>query len=115
MTYTLVNAREMHRKNPESFWAPSEMDTMLLGPGDHAKLCFDPVGDEGAMSERMWVVITEKTGQHTYRGELANQPATMSLEPGDPVEFLSEHIYDYVREQEADFEWARRLHESGRL
>ena len=92
---TLVDAEEMHRQNPGSFWLPLLAIRATLRPGDQAKLCWH--GNDGA--ERMWVELTERSAMGSnglYSGILLNQPVSLSdLAPGAIVRFDARHVFDY--------------------
>jgi TIR domain len=93
----LVSGVESHRRAPKTFWIPPERQRTKLKPGDVAKLIFYIREPDGVFGERMWVLMTGRSGPY-YLGELRNQPLAMrkNLKWGSPVVFLPEHVIDIV-------------------
>lgn len=90
MQYTLVDAREMHRKYPETFDVPSELEILMLQVGDNVKLCFNE-------KERMWVKITEIVNIDHIIGTLDNDPVDVKeIKYGDRIEFSYRNIYSIL-------------------
>lgn len=89
--YELENCVAMNRKHPQTFHIPSGKEIKALKVGDYVKLIFVPT-DEGLLTERMWVRITEKTIHGSFVGVLDNDPVSVPIECGDRVEFSFVHI-----------------------
>ena len=64
--YTLSNAEDRHRENPDTFWIPAKHRREYLKTGAIVKLIFDD-------KERMWVTVTERT-ETGYEGTLSSIP-----------------------------------------
>lgn len=89
MSYTLANGLLLHAENPATFEIPSEQDKSAIGHGSFVKLIFQ---QGGAMSERMWVMVTDVDGDK-LRGMLSNDPLNIvGLDFGDEVAFGLEHV-----------------------
>jgi hypothetical protein len=89
----LLSGVESHRRAPKTFWIPPHWQRNNLKAGDIAKLIFDIRGPDGVFGERMWVLVTGRSGPY-YLGELRNQPlaARRNLKFGSFVVFLPEHV-----------------------
>jgi uncharacterized protein YegJ (DUF2314 family) len=88
-----------HQAAPETFWIPSQIERASVKPGQAVKLLFlieleEPDVDTDVECERMWVLVSEKVGEH-YRGFLDSEPAAAcNLTVGQEVYFSPEHIID---------------------
>ena len=102
--WSLRSGEAAHQAHPDSFWIPPLAERRGLQRGQLAKLIFeieaeDDAGNPEVNGERMWVMVTERIGEH-YIGILDNQPATFEasdeeyLVPGAEVPFLPEHVID---------------------
>jgi hypothetical protein len=87
--YSLLDGVDMHRRNPMTFWIPSDSQKAAVKPGDYVKLAFM----EGSHpTERMWVMVTKRQGDD-FEGYLDNDPALLtSIKWQDIVVFNSRHI-----------------------
>lgn len=93
-TWSLSDAQQLAESNPYTFHKPSDEAVYLLKPGDQVKLIFEFDSDdpEAPGAERMWVDVTEITGQH-FGGTLDNDPVHIQdLLCGDPISFSPKHI-----------------------
>ena len=89
MSFTLANGLLLHADNPDTFEIPSDADKTAIRPDDFVKLIFQ---QGGAMSERMWVLVTNVEGDK-LRGTLGNHPCNIvGLGYGDEVAFSPEHV-----------------------
>jgi uncharacterized protein YegJ (DUF2314 family) len=89
VSYDLANGLLLHAENPDTFEIPTEADKAAVTVNDYVKLIFQ---QSGAMSERMWVLVTAVDGDK-LRGTLDNDPINIvSLSHGDEVLFGTEHI-----------------------
>lgn len=82
-----INAQQMHRKHPQTFYAPSPQELNALKVGDSVKVC--------TADERFWVTLTQ-IGQ-TLTGTVDNDLVNTNihgLKLGDTVQFNREHIYN---------------------
>lgn len=95
MEWYLENVYEIKAQAPYTFYVPSKEVIGRLKRGDIVKLIFSaPKGKDGFAGERMWVEITDRTGD-TFRGVLANEPFIVeSLEVGEEITFAVEHVCD---------------------
>lgn len=83
----LVDAQEMHLRQPDTFEVPSSERLALLKVGDQVKVC--------AAGERFWVLIQTVSGKE-YTGSIRNhlvRTPTHGLVFGDVIEFAQRHIY----------------------
>lgn len=96
--YTLNNAEDRNRENPDTFWIPAKHRREYLKTGAIVKLIFDG-------KERMWVTVTERT-KTGYEGTLSSIPADLQtagkLRYGDVVEFGPEHVIDIFAPENID-------------
>lgn len=88
--YELRNVVE-HNRRYKTFQIPPAKDRMNIARGQFAKLVFE-ANDEGI--ERMWVEISDRLPDGSYRGKLKNHPATITLYYNDEVTFRPEHVCD---------------------
>lgn len=106
--WELESAEARHAAAPATFRVPPETQRQSLRIGQAAKLIFRiRLEDQAAMTEiateRMWVIVTGRSGR-VYEGRLQNQSATTpDFGPGTVVHFLSEHVAD-IDEPPADYE-----------
>ena len=103
--YELLSGLAQNHRTPNTFYMPSEKNRQSLQKNDYAKLIFnikvekDPsdIEDDGVFGERMWVMVTSRTGPY-YIGVLSNIPITSGeqecLSIDDEVIFLPEHVID---------------------
>ena len=102
--WELRSAERSHAEHPEKFEIPPLQARQNLERGQAAKLIFDIEGvdEDGsvvAQGERMWVIVSERVGDH-YVGILDVQP--QAIEPADDVylcfgaevPFRAEHVTD---------------------
>ena len=123
--YTLANAEDRNRENPDTFWIPAKHRREYLKTGAIVKLIFDD-------KERMWVKVTERT-ETGYQGTLSSIPTLIfdnkerisvtvaertetgylgilnsipvglqTLRYGDVVEFGPEHVIDIFAPENID-------------
>lgn len=82
--YTLIDAVEMNRLYPETFFIPSDSDIATLKVGDCVKLFFVPTPEANErgvqFTERMWVEIIDADAARGdsfpifFAGRLVNTP-----------------------------------------
>jgi uncharacterized protein YegJ (DUF2314 family) len=90
--YTLINAKEMNAKHPDTFEIPSDERIKALTLGEYVKLGFEEMDDGELFPERMWVEVTKIDGDK-FEGNLGNEPVFIeSLRYRDKVVFESKHI-----------------------
>ncbi len=102
--WTLVSGEARHASAAESFLIPSFDQRMRLQRGDAAKLIFEIESQDEDQEisrdcERMWVVLSEVTGD-CFIGRLVNSPIStendsdfyLSLDVEIP--FLPEHVIE---------------------
>jgi hypothetical protein len=97
--WALENCAAAALQHPETFEVPSAAEASMVRIGDLLRLHFlltDPAtasDPETPRAERMWVEVCALATDGIFRGHLTNQPVHISsLEPGDVVEFLWEHV-----------------------
>jgi uncharacterized protein YegJ (DUF2314 family) len=96
VTFTLEDAQQRHRENPDTFEIPSEQELEKLAPSWFAKLIFKINLPDDEPVERMWVLIKERNGDR-FVGGLENDPvSTDALKSGERVEFELRHIIDVM-------------------
>lgn len=89
--YTLIDAEEMNRQHPTTFFAPEPHEIEGIQEGSLVKLAFRY---ERIFTERMWVTVTKVDGNH-FTGVLDNKPYDIpNLSLGDKVTFEVRHIYE---------------------
>ncbi len=83
-------------ENSYTFFVPPPEMLDLLAPGDVVKLIFRSIPvREKWNAEKMWVEITQISGDH-WVGKLNNHPDDMpQLKAGDEVRFERKHIIDF--------------------
>lgn len=85
----LVNAEEMHRRKPESFWIPESRNDLQVG--DSVKVSSD--------YERFWVtVLSVENG--IIVGEVDNMVLFGDLEYKDRIRFAPCNVYQVMRGRE---------------
>jgi hypothetical protein len=87
---------KLNRKNPKTFWIPSEDEKQAIAPGVVVKLMFtiDNVWGRQIWGERMWVQVVTIKKRHII-GRLVNAPfAIPRLDHGDRIKFKRDHIID---------------------
>jgi hypothetical protein len=89
----LVDAQEMHREHPDTFWAPDEELLARIKPGDCVKVC------DGA--ERFWVTVTAVNGddivgivENMLIGGLLEADFSHGLQLRDRIEFEKRHVFE---------------------
>lgn len=83
----------MNALHPNSFWIPDEGVRKNLNAGDVVKLVFErPKEETGIDSERMWVRVSERCSDGSYRGTLDNDPVFIRAKAGEFVEFEARHV-----------------------
>jgi hypothetical protein len=93
----LIDAEEMHKKSPDSFWAPSldpehreALDALELG--DFIKVCNG--------QERFWCVIVALPERGKFVATVDNVLLCSDLEYGDRIEVEERHLYTYMSKRE---------------
>ena len=81
-----VDAQEMHKKHPDSFYAPTIRELRALKKGDTVKVCYNNL-------ERFWVILTSVKG-NKLEGKVDNHVLANDLSLGDIVSFERRHVYD---------------------
>ena len=102
--WELRSAEEAHARNTATFWIPDLERRRSLQRGQGVKLLFTihrthPNGRKEISGERMWVVISNRVGNH-FIGRLVNKPAceldseVHYLSVGAEIPFGVEHVAD---------------------
>jgi hypothetical protein len=105
--WRLGSGVKSHEEHPETFWIPSEQEKNSVEPGFDVQLSF--LAGQGG--ERMWVKVTEVTGNKLV-GELGNEPVGIPrLEWGKKIKFRREHILnihppDWEKPEDKEGEYA---------
>lgn len=90
-SYGILDAEEMHRRAPETFWIPSAEERATLRPGQPVKLAFHQRWISPVV-ERMWVTVIRREG-NGYVGRLSNEPDVITaLQLGDVVRFTMTNV-----------------------
>jgi len=91
MSYKYESAQGMAQQHPDTFEVAS-IDHLreVVKPGVYVKVCILS-GMYGA--ERIWTDVVSVDGIKV-KATLANDPAGLDAEHGDPVEFQLQHIYN---------------------
>lgn len=88
--YTLINAININKNNPDTFQLPSQRKINALGIGVFVKLIFEtPDGN----TERIWVKITE-INNFEFTVLIYNDPEIVNLKYLDKINFKLENIID---------------------
>lgn len=85
-----VDAQEMHRTYPDTFYAPSAEELAAIKVGDSVKVC--------AWDERFWVEVTG-VFTHTIRGRVDNDlicTESHGLMFGDLISFHRNNVYNIL-------------------
>ena len=88
-TVEFIDAQEMHRNNPDTFWAPDEVTLKSIEPGHTVKVCANN-------EERFWVRVTKVNSKGHIIGEVDNDLVCTDihgLSLHDTVKFETKHIY----------------------
>lgn len=81
------NAREMSKKHPETFYAPSSQELSKLKEGHFVKVCVN--------SERFWCEIVEVDQEsESIKASVANELIYSDIAVGEELSFKFENIYD---------------------
>lgn len=81
------NAREMSKKHPETFYAPSSQELSRLKEGQFVKVCVN--------SERFWCEILEVNQEsESIKASVANELIYSDIAVGEELSFKFENIYD---------------------
>ena len=92
VSYILEDGEERHREFPDTFWIPSLEVRESLQKDQLVKLMFAITADGETQTERMWVIVREKTGDG-YIGILDNDPyCTDKMKHGLEVRFQPRHV-----------------------
>jgi len=85
---TFVDAQQMHKDNPKTFWVPSKKELDAIKPGDNVKVC---VND----AERFWVLVTKVDGDK-ITGKVNNYMllGDYGFDYGDNIIVLKRNVYD---------------------
>lgn len=92
---SLQDIEEMHREAPRTFSIPRSDERKNLSNAQVVKLVFELAEKEPGLpgAERMWVEVTEKLSDGTYRGSLQNQPYFIaSIQEGSEIMFGPQHV-----------------------
>ena len=95
-TYEIEDPRPIAKKNPYTYYLPSQARIEAIEPGDGVKLVFvgSPNGLKYGLGERMWVGVETISGDD-FVGILQNVPSDMpQIKHGDEVKFKRWHIID---------------------
>lgn len=90
MANLFVDAQEMHKKYPETFFVPPQEDLDAIKIGDYIKVCIS--------LERFWASAIEIDGntiKAIVANELVNSPEHV-LHYGNFIEVEKRHIYDIL-------------------
>ena len=95
--YILLDPRPIAKEAPYTFFLPPDDVLAAIRPGDRLYLDFQAVPKRKKWeSERMWVEVTARDGDH-LRGELTMDPDDMpGLERGAVVDFEIWHALQYA-------------------
>ena len=106
MTWRLDSVIELHKEAPYTFCMPSEYVLNKLVVGDLVKLIFlSDQEHEEYCGERMWVEITNRSGNDLI-GTLQNDPIYIKeLVYGQEIKFTLEHICDTMYEDPSAINW----------
>lgn len=113
--WKLENCVAVAAKHPTTFKVPSPDEAMLVQLGDLLRLHFlitDPElrsDPQNPRAERMWVEVCDLPGNGLFRGHLTNMPGFItSLEAGDVIEFMWEHVAQVYVEADNSFKRTQR-------
>ena len=87
MQAELVDAQEMHKKNPDTFEVPSYVTIARISPGSLVQIA--------SYGERFWVEVT-RVNQPSYRGRVDNdllKTDEHGFDFNDSVNFEARHIH----------------------
>lgn len=94
VTFTLEDAENLSRENPDSFWIPARGRRESLVEEDLVKLIFNISDGDQTQGERMWVLV-KSADRSRYIGVLDNDPHfTDQIKAGLEVEFEPRHVID---------------------
>ncbi len=96
-SWKLTDSEKLAKENKYTFYKPSRKLTKNLKIGNIVKLIFefDSSNPKHPSSERMWVEITEISGEK-FKGILDNHPFYLhELYAGDEIVFEHRHIIDH--------------------
>jgi hypothetical protein len=87
----LVNAAEMGREHPETFYYPTKRQLDSIQPGDLVKVC----EDSEPFPERFWVIVTKRDGD-LFVGAVDNYLFENKpyKNPGALIQFGVENVYN---------------------
>jgi hypothetical protein len=92
VSYVLEDGEVAHLASPATFEIPPLMTRHDLKPGQFVKLMFTIKTATITQTERMWVVVSRREGDH-YVGVLDNDPVTTTaLRHGMDVRFEPRHV-----------------------
>ena len=94
VSYILDDAEARHEEFPDTFWIPPAEERMALTKDELVKLMFQITVDGEVQTERMWVIVGERTGDR-YVGILDNDPyCTDAIVHGIEVQFEPRHVIE---------------------
>lgn len=99
-SYFIDDPRPIREANPYTFFLPDEDMIGSVKPDMHVQLMFQPSSpDQSHGGERMWVKVTERSGDQ-IKGLLDNDPAYFQdLKWGDEITFEAHHIISVLSPQ----------------
>ena len=94
VSYKILDGEMLNQIYPETFFIPPRQVRENIPLGTDVKLVFDIHAEHVDCAERMWVTVTDKSGDH-YVGQLNNNPlCTKKLKAGAEIIFRTENIID---------------------
>lgn len=101
VSYVLADGEQSHAEHPDTFWVPPREQRETLVVGQIVKLMFEITHVGGEMTERMWVIVKEKT-RAGYTGVLDNDPTcTSEMKSGLQVNFQPRHVIQIFEDSDS--------------
>ncbi len=101
MAHELIDGRERHRQNPDTFEIPSDATVAALRVGDHVKVGALTPGAGRVEAERFWVQLTSIRDDRTVFVGWIDNLLTFTEQHGldyeDEVQFEARHILATLR------------------
>lgn len=90
-----VDAQQMGKEHPDTFYTLTSDELSKISPGDHVKVCLENHKQDG---ERFWVLVSSVVGE-SIEGTVVNRLLGANLfgvDYNDTVRFQKRHIYDRI-------------------
>jgi len=85
-----IDAQQMHKDNPDTFWAPNQEELDALRPGQYVKICEN--------RERFWVELEEVDGEKLV-GRIDNDLVMEhSFKYNDIIKFEKKNVMGIISE-----------------